>query len=262
MFAGMLTRDRAAFRAAALFLTRHRAAIEAEVDRRLGRAEPPPAARAEIVRRFRSFCRLASLDLSSARPSLDGLAGTSPEGLERAISTAVQVARSCGPAPDIEQALQSLGARFRGGIRQLMRPSESPVRKRGRRKLPNAGRRVRAAIDRINDAYVALNLDTGRIYDLNPAAETLFAADAAKLLDREFEELVEPALLPQYQSLQARLDAGEDPGRTEMVFARTNGERVPVVLTISNHTIGGRRIAIFVARERDEEPPGYSTLST
>ncbi len=254
MFLGMLTRDRAAFRATALFLDRHRSAIEAEVDRRLGRAEPPPAARAEIVRRFRSFCRLASLDLSSARPSLDGLGGISPDGLEQAISTAVEVARSCAPAREVEQALQLLAARFRGGIRHLMRPPAPPAQRRGRKKLPNAGKRVRAAIDRINDAYVALNLDTGKIYDLNPAAETLFAADAAKLLDREFEELVEPALLPQYQSLQARLDAGEDPGKTEMVFARANGECVPVELTISNHTIAGRRIAIFIARECEASP--------
>ena len=254
--------DRKAFRAAALFLDRYRSAIETEVDRRIQRSDPPPAARAEIIRRFRSFCRLASLDLSSARPSLDGLAGTSPAGLEHAVTTAVDVACACGPPPEIAEALRALETRFRAGIRHLMRPPEQRTKKRGRRKVPNAGKRVRAAIDRINDAYVALNLDTGKIYDVNPAAEILFAADAAKLLNREFEELVEPALLPSYQSLQARLDAGEDPGKTEMVFSRTNGECVPVELTISNHTIAGRRLAIFIARERETGPPDYSTLST
>ena len=262
MCGSMQTRDRATFRAAVLFLERHRAAIQAEVDRRLGRAEPPPAARAEIVRRFRSYCRLASLDLSSAQPSLDGLGGTSPEGLENAVTAAVEVALACGPPPEVGQALTLLQTRFRAGIRHLMRPPERPVRKRGRRKLPNAGKRVRAAIDRINDAYVALNLDTGKIYDLNPAAETLFAADATRLLDRNLEELIQPELLASYQNLQARLDAGEDPGKTEMVFTRTNGEYVPVELTISNHMIAGRRIAIFVARELEEKPSGYSTLST
>ncbi len=36
----------------------------------------------------------------------------------------------------------------------------------------------------------------------------------------------------------------------EMVFRRPRGDTVAVEVTIANHTIGGRRLAIFVAREK------------
>ena len=237
-------------REAALFLDRFRATIQAEVERRMARSLPPPAARAEIVRRFRSFCRLASIHPEAARPSLDGLAGNSPAGLERAVSIAVDVACECGPKPEIARELRSLERRFRSGLRRVMQPERpEPRRRHGRRRVPNAGKRVRSAIDRIGDAYVALNLDTGTIYDLNPAAETLFALEGEKLLSRALCELVHPADRASFGNLEARLDAGEDAGPLEMGFARPDGERIPVELTVWNHTIAGKRLAIFVARE-------------
>ncbi len=242
--------DSAVLRIAALHMDRHRHVIEAEVHRRLGRAEPPPYPRAEIVRRFRSYCRLASIELASARPSLDGLAGNPSAGLERAVATAVEVAREKTESEELRDALRWLEARFCAGIRHIMQPSE-PEKQRGRRgKRPNAGRRVRSAIDRISDAYLALCLDTGRLYDMNPAAESLFGVEAKELLERELSELVSPASRKGYRDLEARLDAGEVSGPMEMVFRRPRGDTVAVEVTMANHTIGGRRLAIFVAREK------------
>ena len=51
----------AVLRSAVAHLERYRSSIEAEVNRRLGRAEPAPEVRAEVIRRFRTYCRLASL---------------------------------------------------------------------------------------------------------------------------------------------------------------------------------------------------------
>jgi PAS domain S-box-containing protein len=246
----MQTGDGAALRAAAVFLDRYRRTIEAEVDRRLGREEPPPDVRVEIVRRFRSFCRLVSFGVSAARPSLDGLGGYSAVALERPIQTAVRVAIECDPGPTVARALEALSARFRSGIRRIVQPEERPRQKRARRRLPNAGRRIRAAIDRIGDAYLALCLDTGRVLDLNPAAENLLGTPAEKLLGRSLLELVAANDRTGYIELEARLDAGEDSGPTELGLLRFDGERVPVEVTVSNHTIGGKRLAIFVARER------------
>ena len=67
--------------------------------------------------------------------------------------------------------------------------------------------------------------------------------------------------------LEARLDAGEDAGPLKMAFARGDGGRVPVELAVTNHTIGGRRFAIFIAREcngSNGRPSlaAYSTRST
>ncbi len=243
--------DSAVLRVAALHMDRYRHVIEAEVHRRLGRAEPPPYPRAEIVRRFRSYCRLASADLASARPSLDGLGGNPSAGLERAVVTAVEVAREKTEDEELKNALRWLEARFCAGIRRIMHASEPEERQRRRgRKTANAGRRVRSAIDRISDAYLALCLDTGRLYDMNPAAEALFGVEATQLLERELSEFVSPSSKNGYRDLEARLDAGETSGPMEMVFQRPRGDSVAVEVTIANHTIGGRRLAIFVAREK------------
>ena len=249
-------------REAALHLDRHRHHIEVQVNRRLGRGEPTPYARSEIVRRFRSFSRLASMDWSAARPSFDGLGGNSPEGLERAVEAAVEVAVELTDSSALRDALAELASRFRAGIRRTMQRSEE-TRSRGKgKKRPDAGRRVRAAIDRISDAYIAICLDTGTIFDLNPAAEALFGAQPDVLLRREFGEMIGPEDLVDYKSLESRLDAGEDSGPTRMLFRRVNAELVPVEFTVANHTIGGRRLAIFSARECTEDVIRSTAYST
>ena len=249
----MQTGDGAAFRAAVLFLDRYRRAIEGGMNQRLGREEPPPEVRLEILRRFRSFCRLASFGVTTARPSLDGLGGHGAPALERAIQTATQVALECDPSELVARALEILSVRFRAGIRRIVEPEAAPKRKRARRRLPNAGRRVRSAIDRIGDAYLALCLDTGRVHDLNPAAEDLLGTSAEKILGRSLVELIAAPDRPDFLELEARLDAGENAEPTVMGLLRQSGEQVAVELSVANHTIGGKRLAIFVARER---PPG------
>ncbi len=246
----MIGGESAALRAAVLHMERYRSAIEGEVNRRLGGAEPTPDARAEIIRRFRTYCRLASLGMDNARPSLDGLGGQEPIALERAISVAVAIAIECEPTPEIAAALRRMESLFRAGIRRLMQPAETRKKRKGRRRMPNAGKRVRSAIDRIGDAYLALNIDTGKVFDLNPAAETLLGADASKLLDQSFENLIAPQDRQFYQDLEARLDAGEDAGPVDVVLARPNGDFVRVECMISQHMIASKRLAIFTARER------------
>jgi PAS domain S-box-containing protein len=247
-------------------MDRHRTAIDMGVSRRLGRAEPAPAVRSEVVRRFRTFCRLASLDWAAAQPSFDGLGGNSSAALENVIQTAVSVASDLDGSPALLGALTELGEKFRAAIRRSFQPrEETHKRRRNGRKKPNAGRRVRAAIDRISDAYIALCLDTGTIYDLNPAAEALFGAETDELLGRELKDFVGPEDTDGFQNLEARLDAGEDAAPMRMLFKRLGGERVPVELSAANHTIGGRRLAILSARECTEvvlQSAGYSTRTT
>lgn len=256
--------DRATLRAAALHLDRHRARIELEVNRVLGRATPPPEVREELIRRLRSYARLASVDWNAARPSFDGFAGFSARALERTVQTTVEVASGFSDEPAIREALREIGERFRAGIRRVFVPKdEDGTKKSKRNKRANAGKRVRAAIDRISDAYIALCLETGTVYDLNPAAEILFGGESSALLKKPFQELIRPEDRSSYEALESRLDAGEDSAPIVLSLQRLNGEAVPVELSVASHTISGRRLAIFSARERTEtDRPGYSTRTT
>ena len=245
--------ESAVLRAAVAHLERFRSAIEVEVNRRLGRAEPAPEVRAEVIRRFRTFCRLASLSLDTARVSLDGLGGNHALALEHTVATAVDVAKSFGPEAGIAGALDDMCARFRAGVRRILAPEEKEEKQRERAKnrpTPNAGRRVRGAIDRISDTYVALNLDSSTIFDVNPAAEALFATDSARLIGCSLSTYIAPADQLTWRELESRLDAGEDSGPLELTVARPTGDYVPVEVTIASHTIAGKRLAIFIARER------------
>ncbi len=242
----------AVLRSAVAHLERYRSAIEAEVNRRLGRVEPPPEVRAEVIRRFRTYCRLASLSLETARVSLDGLGGNSALSLENTVRAAVEVANGFGASPEIAGALCDMEARFRAGVRRILAPEEAEP-KRERQKLrptPNAGKRVRGAIDRISDTYVAVNLDTNTIFDVNPAAEALFAMDSAKLVGTPLADYIAPSDQLGWRELESRLDAGEDCGPLELTISRPNGDFVAVELTIASHMISGRRLAIFLVRER------------
>jgi PAS domain S-box-containing protein len=244
--------DGAVLRAAVAHLERFRSAIESEVNRRLGRAEPAPEVRAEVIRRFRTFCRLASLSLETARVSLDGLGGNSALSLEETVRAAVEVANGFGPTPDVAGALGDMEARFRAGVRRILAPEETEQKRERNRKrpTPNAGRRVRGAIDRISDTYVAVNLDTNTIFDVNPAAEALFASDSARLVGSALSSFIAPGDQLAWRELESRLDAGEESGPLELTIARPNGDFVPVEVTIASHTISGRRLAIFLVRER------------
>lgn len=239
------------------FLERYRVTIDREVDRRLGRGEPTPAARVEVIRRFRSFCRLASIGGGAARPSLDGLGGNSPSGLEDAIELAVDVACLCQPAEPVERALRLLEAQFRTGIRRTLRPAEPQRRlRRGRRRALHGGRRVRSAIDRIGDAYLAVDLDSALLTDLNPAAEALLGAPAVTLVEKPFVDLIHEADRARYADLEARLDAEEDCPPLLLRLRRPDGTAISVEASVAIHSFGGRRLAIFVARER----PALATL--
>ena len=83
------------------------------------------------------------------------------------------------------------------------------------------------------------------------------------LLKKPLQDLIRPEDRTSYDDLEARLDAGEDSPPISIRLQRLTGEAVPVELSVANHTIAGRRLAIFSARERTEsEAVGYSTRTT
>ncbi len=67
---------------------------------------------------------------------------------------------------------------------------------------------------------------------------------------------------PGYRHFEARLDAEEESGLTSLVFTRGDGGTVSTEVSVMNHTIAGKRLAILIAREREPGAPASLDYST
>jgi PAS domain S-box-containing protein len=165
-------------RAIAGWLLARRGAIEAALAERLG-AGPAPggAAEAAALRRLRSYLLLA-LTQGEAAPSLEGLR-TGERSARRLIEAWLEAAASVA-GPDqaaLRAALGPLVERFLLSLRETAR-----ARRAGG--APVSGQRlaVAAAIDRVSDAFLAIDAETGAIADANPAAGALLGTTRDRLL--------------------------------------------------------------------------------
>jgi PAS domain-containing protein len=162
----------------ARFLIIERKRIEALMAQRLGPAAPSPGApESEMLRRFRSFAAAALRRGEAAQPALDGLRVNERRTgalLETWVAAAAELAHTDGDA--LRAALDQLLQRFQAALRQ----TATGRRARG---APRAQRRaVMAAIDRVADSFLAVDADTGRIVDANPAAGSLLGLARDALL--------------------------------------------------------------------------------
>ena len=144
----------------------------------LGPAAPgPAAAETEVLRRFRSFAA-ASLKRGTARqPALEGIRAHERrvDALLTAWSNAAEEVAG-DQAEVVRAALEPLIAHFRGALRNTQGNRRSSGAPRSNR------RAVIAAIDRIADAFLALDTDSGAIVDANPAAGALLGIPRDALL--------------------------------------------------------------------------------
>jgi PAS domain-containing protein len=139
---------------------------------------PAGAAEAEALRRFRSFLLLALAQEEPAAPALEGLR-TGERRTRRVIEAWLDAAaQEAGPdEAALRAALAPIAERFLGALRetaQARRASGAPVS--GQR------RAVSAAIDRVCDAFFAIDVETGAIADANPAAGALLGTTRDRLL--------------------------------------------------------------------------------
>jgi len=170
----------------AAWLISQRHQIEAVMNSQLGPAAPGAAAvESEVLRRFRSFAA-ASLKRGTTRePALDGI--RAHERRVNALLTAWSNAAeevAGDRAEVIRSALAPLIAHFRSALKNTQgnrRSSGSPRSKR---------RAVIAAIDRIADAFLALDTDNGTIVDANPAAGAMLGV-ARDALGEQVLDVVE-----------------------------------------------------------------------
>jgi PAS domain-containing protein len=149
-----------------------------------------------------------------------------------------------GASPDLRDSLNPLAQEFR----MHLRGTPSGRKSRG---TPRAKRRaVVAAIDRLSEAFLAIDTDTGTIEDANPAAGALLCLNRDELLGVGAMSFVPNEL----QSLFWReLDAvGE--GVETHVFAATladsQGKPLELVASATRYSTRGKTLALILLRPR------------
>ncbi len=120
-----------------------------------------------------------------------------------------------------------------------------------------------AAINNARDAIIATD-DHGIVIDYNPAAVQLLGYTRDQALGRQIVDLIIPSEL-QADHLRGLTRArGSDHGQTlhrrlETEAVRTDGERIPVELTLADVIVGERRL--LVANLRDLSEPRHGSES-
>lgn len=228
------------------WLVSKRGQIEAVMTSRLGPAAPNPAAvEAEVLRRFRSFAA-ASLKRGTTRePALEGIRAQERRvhALLAAWSNAAEEVAG-DQAKAVREALAPLIAHFRGSLRN----SQCNRRSSG---TPRSNRRaVIAAIDRIADAFLALDTDDATIVDANPAAGAVLGVARDALLGVPAMGFVPAA---EHEIWWTELDAmteGSEARRFDSQLQDHSGLAIAVDCTITRFATRGRTLALVLLRPR------------
>jgi PAS domain S-box-containing protein len=107
-----------------------------------------------------------------------------------------------------------------------------------------------AAIDRVADAFLAIDTDTGLIADANPAAGALLGVARDALIDVQVMGFV-PA--EEHESWWTQLDAmteETESRRFESALQDRSGMSIPIDGTVTRFATRGRTLALVLLRHR------------
>lgn len=228
----------------ASFLVTRRAAIERVLATRLGERFPRASApEAEALRRFRSFASARLRRAGACGPALDGLR-VDPFATAQLVDAWCRAAEEVAGehAPELGALLVPLRERFRGALLGAEQAHAA-------RRAPPLGRRaIAGAIDRIADAFLAIDLDDGSIADANPAATTLLRVGRDELLGKPATALVAPDAQGRWSTELEALAESATPRRFATRFVDAGGETVAVEIHATRVATRGRAMAVLVAR--------------
>ena len=235
----------------ATWLISHRLEIESALKRQLGPAAPAPGSpESEALRRFRSFLASALVRGESLTPALDGLRLNERRVMALIEAWSRAAAESAGDVhADLAERLRPTIEAFRISIRT----TSSGRKQRGR---PRATRRaVIAAIDRVADAFLAIDTESGEIVDANPAAGSLLGVNRDALLGVAALSFVERE---GHEGWWTRLDAvseDSDPGNFWTRLVDVRGGPIEVDATMTRFSTRGRVLALMMMRPRPASTP-------
>ncbi len=231
----------------------------------LGPAAPAAgSAESEALRRYRSFLCTALVRGESPPPALDGLRLQERRvmALIDAWSAAAAAARTdpSGGENGGAELVRTL-APYAEQFRMAVRTSSGGRQRRGR---PRASRRaVVAAIDRVADAFLAVDTETAEIVDANPAAGSLLGVDRDALLGVESLRFVDAAGRDAWWSALDAVNEGGDTHRFGARLLDARGSALDVDATATWFASKGRGLALLMLRPRGLAPhapaPGAPT---
>ena len=228
----------------AAWLVARRAVIDATVNARLGAAAPRAGAEeTEVLRRFRSFAASALLRGDQAQPALDGIRCN-----ERRVQALLAVwceaaGEVAGPdAKLVNDALKPLLARFQANLR-------TTTAGRNKRGAPRPRRRaVMAAIDRVADAFLAVDAESARVVDANPAAGALLGVARDALLGVDAMGFVPTPLRDDWWIELDAMTEDSEPRRFRGELQDAHGTAIPVECSVTRFATRNRTLALIVAR--------------
>jgi PAS domain-containing protein len=228
----------------ASWLIARRLQIEQVMDSRLGPAAPAPGAtESEVLRRFRSFAASSLRRGECGQPALDGLRVNERRASALLAAWCEAAAEVAGPhAGSVREALHPTLLSFRNALRT----TNSGRRKQG---APRAGRRaVTAAIDRICDVFLAIDADSGRIVDANPAAGALLGVARDALIDVEVASFIPAEDQSCWWTEFDAITEGAEPRRFSASLADKGGVPIRVDCSVTCFATRSRTLALVVAR--------------
>ncbi len=211
---------------------------------KLGPARPEPgAAEAEVLRRFRSFAASALQRGTAAEPALDGLRANERRVLALLAAWSQAAAEVAGERGAIvSAALAPLLERFRIALRSTGSARRARGAARGNR------RAVVAAIDRVCDAFFAIDADSGRLVDANPAAGALLGVARDALLGVEASAFIETAAQARWSTALEAMTEGAEARRVPLTLRDASGATIAVDCTVTRFATRERTLALIVAR--------------
>jgi PAS domain S-box-containing protein len=209
-----------------------------------GTAAPAASPEAEALRRFRSFLLLALTQDEPAAPALEGL--RTGERRARRLLEAWLDAAALVAGPDdasLRAALTPLAEQFLRALRETAsarRASGAPV--------PGQRRVVSAAIDRVCDAFLAIDVETGAIADANPAAGSLLGTTRDRLLGADAMAFVPEAAREAWWTQLDAVSEGAEPRRFRGDLQDAGGHALAVDATVTRFATRSRTLALVIAR--------------
>jgi PAS domain-containing protein len=228
----------------ASWLMSQRLEIERIMGERLGAAAPAASGpEAETLRRFRTFAATALMRGEAPRPVLDGLRPNERRVMALLGCWSESACTLAGPdAKVVAAALAPLLDAFRLAIRMTGTKRKTSGRPRVAR------RAITAAIDRIADLYLALDVDCGEILDANPAAGASLGVARDALIGIEFNAFVPPDLQGPWWTALDAIAEGQDHHVFHAAMHDREDQRLRLEVSATRYLMRGRTLALVVAR--------------